>query len=148
MICSRHRFRSCERSAMFVTPLYAGILVLWFVVLSLRVANVRRRGISFGDSGDPAVTRLVRAQANFAEYVPVALLMMGFLEADRYSIYWLHALGIVLVVARVLHGLALSFGLHVRFGRIAGAALTIVVLVILALQCIYAGIRGQALWLH
>ena len=132
---------------MFVTPLYAGILVLWFVVLSLRVVNIRRRGVSFGDNGDRAITRVVRAQGNFAEYVPIALLMMGFLEADHYSIYWLHALGIVLVVARVLHGLALSFDWQPRFGRVAGAALTIIVLVILALQCIYTGIKGQALWL-
>ena len=132
---------------MFVTPLYAGILVLWFVVLSLRVVNIRRRGISFGDNGDRAITRVVRAQGNFAEYVPVALLMMGFLEADHDSIYWPHALGIVLVVARVLHGLALSFDWQPRFGRVAGAALTIIVLVILALQCIYTGIKGQALWL-
>ena len=132
---------------MFVTPLYAGILVLWFVVLSLRVANVRRRGIGFGDSGDPAVTRLVRAQAGFAGYVPVALLMMGFLEADRYSIYWLHALGIVLVVARLLHGSALSFGWP-KQGRFAGTALTFIVLVILAVQCIYAGVKGQAIWLQ
>ena len=132
---------------MFVTPLYAGILVLWFVVLSLRVVNIRRRGISFGDGGDPSITRVVRAQANFAEYVPIALLMMGFLEVDHYSIYWLHALGIALVVARVLHGLALSFGWNRRFGRVVGAGLTVVVLVVLAVQCIYAGIKGQAIWL-
>lgn len=132
---------------MFVTPLYAGLLVLWFVVLSLRVMNIRGRGVGFGDAGDPAITRVVRAQANFAEYVPIALLMMGFLEADRYSIYWLHALGIALVVARILHGLALSFAWQPRVGRITGAGLTIAVLVVLALQCIYTGIRGQALWL-
>ena len=132
---------------MFVTPLYAGILVLWFLVLSLRVVNIRRRGVSFGDNGDRSITRVVRAQGNFAEYVPIALLMMGFLEVDHYSIYWLHALGIVLVVARVLHGLALSFDWQPRFGRVAGAALTIIVLVILAVQCIYTGIKGQAIWL-
>ena len=133
---------------MFVTPLYAGILALWFVVLSLRVVNIRRRGISFGDNNDRTITRIVRAQANFAEYVPLALLMMGFLEADRHSIYVLHALGIALVVGRILHGLALSFGWRPRFGRPVGAALTIVVLVILAVECVAAGIRGQALWLR
>jgi uncharacterized membrane protein YecN with MAPEG domain len=133
---------------MFVTPLYAGILVLWFVVLSVRVVNIRRRGVSFGDNGDRAITRVVRAQGNFAEYVPIALLLMGFLEVDRYSIYWLHALGIVLVVARVLHGLALSFGWQPRFGRVAGAALTFIVLVILAMQCLYQGVKGQALWMQ
>src|SRR6185312_12451887 len=133
---------------MFVTPLYAGILVLWFVVLSVRVVNIRRRGVSFGDNNDRAITRVVRAQGNFAEYVPIALLMMGFLEADRYSIYWLHALGIALVVARVLHGAALSFGWPMRFGRVAGAALTFIVLIILALQCLYQGVKGQALWMR
>jgi hypothetical protein len=40
---------------MFVTPLYAGLLTLWFVLLSVRVMNLRRRGIAFGDSGDVAV---------------------------------------------------------------------------------------------
>ena len=132
---------------MFVTPLYAGILALWFVLLSLRVVNLRRRGISFGDNGDIGVTRVVRAQANFAEYVPLALLMMGFLEASRYSIYLLHALGITLVVARLFHGLALSFG-RPRFGRVAGSTLTFVVLLIEAVLCVYQGFRGQWVWLQ
>jgi len=133
---------------MFVTPLYAGILALWFVVLSMRVVNVRRRGILFGDNGDVKITRVVRAQANFAEYVPLALLLMGFLEASRYSIYLLHALGIVLVVARLLHGCALSFGWPVRFGRVVGSALTFIVLLIEAALCLYQGFRGQWIWLQ
>lgn len=133
---------------MFVTPLYAGILTLWFVVLSLRVVSVRRRGISFGDDGDIGVTRIVRAQANFAEYVPLALLMMGFLEVSRYSIHLLHALGITLVVARFFHGSALSFGWTRRFGRVAGSALTFTVLLIEAVLCLYQGGRGQWIWLQ
>ncbi len=132
---------------MFVTPLYAGILTLWFVLLSLRVVNLRRGGIGFGDNGDVSVTRVIRAQANFAEYVPLALLMMGFLEASRYSIYLLHAFGITLVVARLLHGFALSFG-RPRFGRVAGSALTFIVLLIEAVLCIYQGFRGQWVWLQ
>src|SRR5438309_1407037 len=133
---------------MFVTPLYAGLLVIWFVVLSLRVVNLRRRGIPFGDNGDPRVTRMVRAQANFAEYVPLALLLLGFLEATRHSIYLLHALGLTLLVARLLHGLVLSFGWPVRAGRVAGAALTFAVLLIAAGLCLETGIRGQSLWLQ
>lgn len=132
---------------MFVTPLYAGILTLWFVALSARVVNVRRRGISFGDNGDIGVTRVVRAQANFAEYVPLALLLMGFLEVGRYSIYLLHAFGITLVVARLFHGFALSFG-WLRFGRVAGTALTFAVLLIEAALCLYQGFRGQWIWLQ
>jgi uncharacterized membrane protein YecN with MAPEG domain len=132
---------------MFVTPLYAGILTLWFVLLSLRVANLRRGGPSFGDGGDAGVARIVRAQANFAEYVPIALLMMGFLEASRYSIYLLHAFGIALIVARLVHGLALSFG-SPKSGRFVGTALTFVVLLIEAVLCIYQGFRGQWIWMQ
>ena len=131
---------------MFVTPLYAGLLALWFVLLSVRVVNLRRRGTPFGDNGDIEIKRIVRAQANFAEYVPLALLLMGFLEVTRYSIYLLHALGLTLLIARILHGLALSFGRQVPFGRATGAGLTFIVLLIEAVLCLYQGFRGQWLW--
>jgi uncharacterized protein len=134
--------------AMFVTPLYAALLTLWFVLLSFRVMNLRRRGILFGDGGDISVARIIRAQANFAEYVPLALLLMGFLEVTRYSIYLLHALGVMPVVARLFHGLALSFGWQVRFGRVSGATLTLIVLVVEAVLCLYQGVRGQWIWLQ
>ena len=132
---------------MFVTPLYAGILTVWFVLLSFRVANLRRTGPSFGDDGDTDVARIVRAQANFAEYVPLALLLMGFLEASRYSIYLLHAFGIALVIARLLHGMALSFGAP-KSGRVVGTALTFIVLLIEAALSIYQGFRGQWIWMQ
>ena len=131
---------------MFVTPLYAGLLALWFLVLSWRVIQRRGKGTYLGDGGDQALLRVIRGQANFAEYVPLALLMMGFLEASRFSIYLLHALGIVLVVARLLHGYALSFTAHFSFGRLWGATLTFVVLAIEAVLCIYQGILGQWIW--
>ena len=131
---------------MFVTPLYAGLLALWFLVLSFRVIARRRGGIHLGDGGDPALLRVIRGQANFAEYVPLALLLMGMLEVSRYSIYVLHALGIVLLVARLLHGYALSFTAKFPFGRFWGATLTFVVLGIEAVLCIYQGILGQWLW--
>ena len=131
---------------MFVTPLYAGLLALWFLLLSVRVVNLRRRGIVFGDNGEIGVIRVVRAQANFAEYVPLALLLLGFLEVSRHSIYVLHALGLILLVARLIHGAALSFGWTMRAGRIVGATLTFVVLLIEAVLCIYQGLRGQSLW--
>ena len=131
---------------MFVTPLYAGLLTLLFLFLSFRVVRIRQRGIAFGDNGDVNIARVVRAQANFAEYVPLALLLMGLLEISRYSIYLLHALGLVLLVARLLHGAALSFRWNVRTGRVVGAALTFVVLLVEGVLCIYQGLRGQSLW--
>jgi uncharacterized membrane protein YecN with MAPEG domain len=131
---------------MFVTPLYAGLLALWFLVLSFRVVGRRRAGVYLGDGGDTALLRVIRGHANFAEYVPLALLLMGMLEVSRFSIYLLHALGIVLLVARLLHGYALSFTPKFSFGRLWGAVLTFIVLGIEAVLCVYQGILGQWIW--
>jgi uncharacterized membrane protein YecN with MAPEG domain len=131
---------------MIVTPLYAGLLVLWFLVLSLKVIGFRRADIPLGDGGDPKLLRVIRGHANFAEYVPLALLLMAILELSRFSIYVLHALGIVLLAARLLHGYSLSFTQHFRFGRPWGAGLTLLVLLIEAVLCIYQAILGHWIW--
>ena len=131
---------------MVVTPLYAGLLALLFILLSVRVVGFRHQGISFGDGGNPKVLRVVRGHANFAEYVPLALLLMAILELSRFSIYVLHALGITLVIARLLHGYALSFTEHFQFGRVGGAALTFAVLLIEAVLCIYQAILAHWVW--
>ena len=78
--------------------------------------------------------------------VPLALLMMGFLEVTRFSIYVLHALGLTLLFARLIHGAALSFGWQQRSGRIAGATLTFIVVFVEAVLCVYQGLRGHSLW--
>lgn len=130
---------------MIVTPLYAGLLALLYVLLGLRVVQVRQKGISLGDGGDPKMLRVIRGHANFGEYVPLALLMMLILEVGRTSIYVLHALGIALVASRLLHGYALSFTPRFRFGRVWGATLTFVVLVVEALLCLLQAWHGLAL---
>ena len=134
---------------MMVTPLYAGLLVLWFLVLSIRV--IRRRGsekIYLGDGGNPRMARVIRGHANFTEYVPLARLLMAMLEMSHYSIYLLHALGIALLLARLLHGYALSFTEKFLFGRVAGASLTFLVLLIEAVLCIYQAVIGHMLWMR
>jgi len=105
---------------MIVTPVYAGLLVLWFLVLAWRVIRRRGHGISLGDGGDPAMLRVIRGHANFAEYVPLALLLMAILELCNLSAYVLHALGAMLLIGRLLHGYAFSFTDKFRFGRFWG----------------------------
>ena len=131
---------------MMVTPLYAGLLVFWFLILSITV--IRRRGkgrISLGDGGNPGMLRAIRGHANFAEYVPLALLLMLMLEISHFSIYVLHALGLTLLVARLLHGYALSYTDQFQFGRVAGATLTFLVLLVAAVLCVYQGILAHTL---
>jgi hypothetical protein len=136
-----------EGGGMVVTPLYAALLALWFAVLTLRVVQERRRaGVSLGDGRKPELQRAIRGHANFAEYAPLALLMLGILELSRISIYALHALGMTLLVARLLHGYALSFVAESRFGRFWGTLLTQGVLLVEALLCLYQAYRGHIVW--
>lgn len=132
---------------MVVTPLYAAVLVLWFLILSLRVVQNRKSAkVSLGDGGNPPLQRAIRGHANFAEYVPLALLLLLILELSRFSIYLLHAIGIALVIARLLHGYALAFRAEFRFGRYWGAVLTFVVLIVESVLCLYQAYRGHVVW--
>lgn len=127
---------------MTITLLYTGILSILFLVLSARVVQRRRAdGPSLGDGGDPVMLRRIRAHANFAEYVPFILLMIGLLEASHLNAYLLHGLGTTLVVARLLHGYALSFTASSRHGRFLGAALTFFLLLAGGLLCVYQALQ-------
>lgn len=130
---------------MVVTAFYAGLLAAWFLVLSTKVVLHRQSGPSLGDGGNPRMLRLIRGHANFAEYVPLIVVMMGLLELGHTSVYLLHALGITLLVGRLLHGYSLSFTEHHKFGRFWGAALTFLVLGVCAVLCVWQGIRGMTL---
>jgi len=115
---------------MKITLLYGGLLGIWFLVLSARViagrAGPGKPGL--GDGGDPVMTRRIRGHGNFAEYVPLALLLIGTLEVSGAPAWQLHALGAALLVGRLLHGYALSFTGDFVFGRSVGIVLTLLVL--------------------
>ena len=127
---------------MIVTPIYAGLLAILFFVLSMRVVKLRGHGASLGDGGNPLLLRRIRAHGNFAEYVPFILLMMGMLELSHFSVYLLHALGITLAIARLLHGYALSFSERFKFGRFWGTALTFTLLFVCGALCLYQGVHA------
>lgn len=132
---------------MIVTPLYAGLLALLFVVLSLRVIVRRRDGkISLGDGGDAEMQRRIRGHGNFAEYVPLALLLIALIEIGGVTSIWvLHALGMTLFIARLLHGYALSFSTHFFLGRFLGTILTFLVLIVAGVLCLWRGLASAIL---
>lgn len=127
---------------MIVTPLYAGLLGLWYLWLSMRVIAGRRKGVSLGDGGDPQLQRRIRGHGNFSEYVPLVLVMMAFLEIGGLDALWLHLLGLTLLVGRVLHGYALSFTERWMPGRFYGTLLTFLALLSTSLLCIWHGVYG------
>jgi uncharacterized membrane protein YecN with MAPEG domain len=126
---------------MTITPLYAGLLAILFLVLSIRVIQMRTN-VSLGDGGDPGLLRRIRGHANFAEYVPLILLMMAMLEYSGMRGWLLHVIGATLLVARVLHGIALSFTTKWKFGRFYGTLLTFIVLLLCAGLSIGRGLKA------
>jgi uncharacterized membrane protein YecN with MAPEG domain len=92
-----------------IVPTYAAILVLMFVLLSIRVIQMRASAkIGIGTGNDPAMERRIRVHGNFAEYVPLALLLLAFMEMQQHSRYLIHILCIVLIVARIVHAIGVT----------------------------------------
>lgn len=130
---------------MIATPLYAGLLALLYLLLSYRIIVLRGQGVSFGDGGNPVLLRRIRAHGNFSEYVPLILILIGILELSHLPNILLHVLGITLVIARLLHGYALSFKESFKFGRFWGTALTFMLLLVCGLLCIYQAVSAHAM---
>ena len=87
-----------------LTALYAAVLSLMFAALSIWVVAGRGQfRIHHGDGGKEAMNRRIRAHGNFAEYVPLILLLAAFLEGAGAGHRMIHALLAPLVVARLMH---------------------------------------------
>jgi len=126
-----------------ITTLYAGLLGLWFLVLGFRVSLNRSAERSLGDGGDSRMLHIIRAHANFAEFVPMMLLMLGLLEYGGTLPAWLlHGFGLGLLIARLAHGASMSFAQRWIRGRFVGALLTYALLLVLAAFCVWRGLAA------
>lgn len=93
-----------------VTPFYAFFLTLIFLVLSVRVIRARQtQKFAYGSGEGRDNEALIRAQRNWAEYVPIALLLLLMAELQGFNVAWLHICGLILLVGRALHGYGMGF---------------------------------------
>lgn len=114
------------------TSLYAALLAGLFIFLSIRVIGARRRYQVALGAPHRMVERAVRAQGNCAEYVPIALILLGLNEGMGMPAGFVHALGTALVAGRVAHAWGISQEPEVFRFRVTGMALTFAVLGIAA----------------
>lgn len=123
---------------MIVTPFYAGLLGLLYLLLAANVIRTRRAaGVNLGSGGDELLERRIRAHGNFAEYAPMGLVLIGVLElAGASPPMVLHGLGIALVAGRVLHGWALSSLTKRPVARVGGMIMTLTVIASAAISCL------------
>ncbi len=121
---------------MQILPLYASLLAILFVVLSIRTIRVRRKlQIAVGDQANPEMIRAMRVHSNFSEYVPMALFLIYLAERSAAYPWLVHALGCSLLVGRLSHAYGVSQN-HEKFQyRVFGMAMT------------FTCILGSATWL-
>jgi uncharacterized protein len=113
-----------------ITAVYAAIFGLFAAALTINViANRVRLKVEGGDGGVPKMAQAIRAHANFAEHVPLAIILIGLAEMTGVRAWVIYVLGGVLLVARVLSAVGLNRSLAGSMPRQAGAGLTILVTV-------------------
>jgi len=111
-------------TAIPTTLATAGILGIIYVVLSLLV--VRQRGKTktmIGEGDSPALLLAIRAHGNFAENVPIGLILLAGIEAAGAAHWFVLTLAGMLILGRALH----PFGLYLNAPnapRALGALLT------------------------
>ncbi len=116
----------------------AAIINFW---LTWRIGQVRRAAkVSIGDGGNDLLARRMRAQLNFAENVPFALILIGLIELAGKGGAWLGPVGAAYMIGRVLHGLGMD-GSALGWGRTVGTATSFLIQIGLAVAAVLVAVR-------
>lgn len=120
--------------ALSVVPYYAALLALLFVALSVNVIRGRRSDkVSLGIGSNADLERRVRVHANFAEYVPFALLLIAMAEIRGAPGLLIHLLCASLLIGRVAHAWGVSRAPEDFRFRVGGTAATQTTLIVASL---------------
>ena len=132
---------------MPITALYASLLAPLFLLLASRVIRTRRGArVAVGDGGDAVLARRMRVHANFAEYVPLALLLLALAESLGTHAWLLHGLGLALLGGRIAHARGMSQARETFAFRVAGVVTTFWMLGLAAAACLWGALaRGFGL---
>ena len=125
-----------------ITALYAAIFTFFFIKLAFDVIKLRRANrIALGAGGIDALEAAIRAHGNFAEYVPLGLILLALLEANGGLAIVVALLGAALLAGRYFHAQGLQTSNLKK--RVRGMQLTFGSLGILAvLNLAYAVASG------
>lgn len=126
-----------------VSSLYIGILALFVPPLILWVRGRRiKAGIGLGHGRhdgslhEKELLKAVRIHGHFIENVPFSLLLILCAELTGNAPFLIHALGITLIISRVLHAYGLTQSVGKSFGRLMGNILGIIIYVVAGALCI------------
>lgn len=107
-------------STLPVTSFYAAIFGLLVIPFAMRVGFARIDSkIYFLDGGNQTLLRRMRAHGNFIETVPFAIILMALAEFNGASAAYMHATGMTLLIARIMHYITLQTN-PIGIGRAVG----------------------------
>ena len=113
------------------TSIYAGLCGLLMAWLALQTIKMRRANrVKLGDGGSLALQSAIRAQGNFAEYMPIVLILLFLLEYNGMYYLVIHAVGMAFLIGRWIHAQGLLKD-NLRY-RMRGMSFTLVILIGLA----------------
>ena len=126
-----------------ITLIYAGLLGLLFLGLSFWVVKRRAQfGVMIGQGEAPELLAAIRTHGNFAEYVPLTLLLMALCELSGAGALWLHAGGAMLLVGRILHAIGIQIPKAPNVPRFLGTLLFWLALGLFALLALLQGMAA------
>ncbi|GFE88250.1 MAPEG family protein [Steroidobacter agaridevorans] len=97
-------------NSMLATGWVAGIFALLIVPLSVQVSLRRAKtNAVFGDAGDEALRKRIRAHGNFIEYAPLAVAVLGLVEYRGGASWVVWSLAAGFVFSRVMHAIGMLF---------------------------------------
>jgi uncharacterized membrane protein YecN with MAPEG domain len=115
----------------------AAIINFW---LAQRIGRIRHAAkISVGDGGNELLARRMRAQLNFAENVPLLLVLIAAIELSGKGGAWLAPVSATIIIGRVLHGLGMDGKLG--WARMVGTVVTMFALLGLAIVAALISLR-------
>jgi len=89
---------------LLITSLITAVLTMIFIKLSFAVIKLRRQNkVGLGNGGNDDLERAIRAQGNFAEYVPLGIILIACLELNGAPWALVATPGITLIIGRLIH---------------------------------------------
>ena len=118
---------------LLITSIIASVLTIILIKLSFAVIGLRRKNkVGLGNGGHEDLERAIRAQGNFAEYVPFGIILIACLELNGAP-WWLVVLpGITLIIGRLSHAVGINIPPPDFSKRVLGMMLTFGTLITLA----------------
>jgi uncharacterized membrane protein YecN with MAPEG domain len=126
------------------TAIYAALLGLVLLALTWNVMRLRRvRAVGIGHGEHEDLHRAIRAHGNFVEYVPMALILILSVELLAYRAWVVHALGMALVVGRIVHAYGLARSSGASTGRAVGIGITWLVIFVASVMTLIGALVGM-----